>query len=407
VTHNSFKWVGSTRPFLGFSLFLSAVLIAGCAGGGGSANSVIPSSTDSSSDAGGIFHHHHDWGNPTETPTADPAVGSQGSTPTPAPSASEPTTKPTAGSTDSPAPKATPTPAPTAKPGATSTVAPAGVLARNIDGLTIFEAGSYPFNDDVSSETATGTFNCDGYCTGNQFTFTQAYLLHIDNNTPNELMPVAQQVSYHVVPEQPFSPYTALDQITGGAGDAEFEAIDVANQLAYEVSNIEGTPPGGTSAFSGCVDTVNQSTPLNTNYGPCNGASGWHDNAIGGGLAPEEVTGVWPQPNGTVNHALAVEEPNCGGSYCGSAPQRIRLRVGSVPVPTDKEAYAIYFALIHYGAWTTDGGGYLSFSRLFQPQSGDSNFDAAALGFLSSLTANDFDVLPCQFESNGSTPSCP
>jgi len=263
--------------------------------------------------------------------------------------------------------------------------------------VTVFTPGTYPFNNDISGEAPVGVFDCLGHCANQTFGFVQAYPLHIDSNTPSELEPVAQQVSYHVIPNMPFAPYTSLAQIIGSAGDHPFEAIDPVHLLAYEVYDVAGTPPGGTSAYSGCVDPIN--APLNVSYGPCNGESGWHDNVIAGGLVPEEVNGIWPQPNGTMNHALVIEEPGCGAGYCGSAPQRVRLRVGSVPVPSDPQAYAVYYGLTHYGAWTTDGGCCLYFPRVFLPQPGNPNFDAAVSNFLNSLNANMFDVMPDLFHN--------
>lgn len=268
-----------------------------------------------------------------------------------------------------------------------TTSKPAHVIA----GLTIFTPGSTPFNNDISSETATGTYTCHGGTPCGFFKTTQSYVLHIDSNTPNELETVGICCgTSHTTPDMPLSSYASLSAAVGNAGDHAFEVVDPSHEKAYDVYNLNGSP-GAWAAYSGCIDTVNGTTNENLNNGPCNSSTGWHDVAIAGGLTPEEVTGVWAQPNGTINHALVVEEPGCGGAPCGIG--RIRLK-SSIAKPSDPQAAKVWEALRHYGAWTTEGGGYLTWPRLFVPQNGDSNFDSTVTSFLVGLQASDFEMVP-------------
>ncbi len=276
------------------------------------------------------------------------------------------------------------------------------VRAHVIAGVTIFTPGTPPFNDIISGQSPTS--GSAAIITGlagvsnAAFAVSQGYVLHIQAH--GVMLEPITSVSTHTIPNFPIDHWTQ-SFATGIAGDKAMEILETNTTDFGDGTNtlwdgFDFTAPvadGGTwTGYSGCKD--DPAIAANVTYGPCNSTTGWHDVAIAGGLAPEELTGVWPQPGGGVNHALVIELPLAAYNVAGMK-YGLRLRLhSSFADPSNAQASSVISALKTYGAIAAENGCCNTFCRVFEPQTGDVNYDPAVNTALQSIHISDFDVVP-------------
>jgi hypothetical protein len=226
----------------------------------------------------------------------------------------------------------------------------------------------------------------------------------------------------------PIGGFTSENALTNGSGD---QAMEIIAQSGYgsvsghssangcEVfdgyymqfigSSATYTSSNMWAAYSACESDPNGNMIGET----CNSNDDLSGLEIAAGLHAEQV--VTPQVAGwsTLNHALLFEDACSAGNgpLCENG-SKMRLRVcgvddnvtndanpgvNCVAMPsqsTAPQAYAIAYALLHYGGINSDNGCCYNIARNYTPLAGDTDMNYSQINsFVTSLSGADFDEM--------------
>jgi hypothetical protein len=236
----------------------------------------------------------------------------------------------------------------------------------------------------------------------------------------------------HNPPGQPNVPYpigsfTNTNALTNGSGDQAMEMISqggYAGMSGHSSANgcevIDGyymTYIGSSASYSSsnmwAAYTACMSDPNGNMVGEvCNSNASLSGIEIAAGLHAEQIVASRPSGWSALNHALLAETPcSNNGPLCESS-KKMRLRVcgdddavandnnagtNCVAMPnasTSPQAYAIAYALRHYGLFLSDNGCCFNIARNYTPLAGDTDMNYSQINaWLTSVNAKDFDEM--------------